>query len=90
MENKKDITRNKDGLIECHFRTKKKVYYNEKDVLSISKICNDEGLPAYELKHCLHSFALMGADTIKIARRLSTINKVAAKYGVVFIEAKQK
>lgn len=86
FKNVNDVEKDENGMSVCNFKGTRTVYLNEKSFLQIWKTKNDMFQPVYELYYSLSP--TLGRDLIKSARRLATINKVAAEYGVVFVEDK--
>ena len=88
LKNVNDAEKDENGMVVCHFKGTKTIYLNEKSFLQVWRTKNDMFQPVYELYYSISP--VLGRDLIKSARRLVTINKAAAEYGVVFIEDKQK
>ena len=84
FKNVNDAEKDENGMAVCHFKGARTIYLNEKVSLQIWKTKNDMFQPIYELYYSLSP--ALGRDLIKSARRLVTINKTAAEYGVIFIE----
>lgn len=86
FKNVENAEKDENGMAVCHFKGTRTVYLSEKSFLQIWKTKNDMSQPIYELYYSLSP--ALGRDLIKSARRLATINKAAAEYGVVFVEDK--
>lgn len=86
FKNVKGAEKNENGMAICRFKVYGAIDVDEDTYIQIEKSKNDMMQSVYKLYW--RTAGGSGFVLKKTARRLATINKVAAEYGVVFIEDK--
>lgn len=88
FENVKDAEKDENEMAICRFKVSGAIDIDKDTYIQIEKSKNGMMQSVYKLYW--RTAGGSGFVLEKTARRLATINKIAAKYGVVFIEDKQK